>query len=109
MKLALVAAAVFLAASTGFDARGEGPPSFLPQTRWNQLSPEAKEKALENYRTYRSLSPEERGRLDEGYQRWKKLSSDDKKKLRDRFRRYQQLSEEERERVRDRIKGKRRD
>ena len=58
---------------------------LLAQVRWNELSPDQKDRALKNYRKYKSLSPEKRGRVDEGYKRWKGMSDDDKRRVRDRY------------------------
>ncbi|MGH7804830.1 MAG: DUF3106 domain-containing protein, partial [Candidatus Binatia bacterium] len=55
------------------------------QYRWNDLSPDQKDRALKNYRKYKSLSPEDRGRVDDGYKRWKGMSDDDKRRIRDRY------------------------
>ena len=57
------------------------------QVRWNELSPDQKDRALKNYRKYKSLSPEQRGRVDDGYKRWKGMSDDDKRRIRDRYER----------------------
>ena len=60
---------------------------LLAQVRWNELSPDQKDRALKNYRKYKSLSPEQRGRVDDGYKRWKGMSDDDKRRIRDRYER----------------------
>lgn len=60
---------------------------LLAQVRWNELSPDQKDRALKNYHKYKSLSPEDRGRVDKGYKRWKGMSDDDKRRVRDRYER----------------------
>jgi hypothetical protein len=88
MKLALAALvgvmALGAARPAAADLRGL---DLLAQVRWNELSPDQKDRALKNYRKYKSLSPEQRGRVDDGYKRWKGMSDDDKRRIRDRYER----------------------
>ena len=89
MKLAIAAlvgvmAALGVARPASADLLGF---DLAAQVRWNELSPDQKDRALKNYRKYKSLSPEQRGRVDDGYKRWKGMSDDDKRRIRDRYER----------------------
>lgn len=100
MKAAPGAAMLLLAAIAASPALAGEPLSVLAQSRWSELPPDVKERALQNYRVYQNLTPEERGKVENEYRRWQEMSAEDKKEFRDRHRRYQSLSREERERLR---------
>lgn len=104
MKTAVVAAGAFLALALPSLALADGLVTRLAQSRWSDLPPDVKERALENYRAFQNLTPEERGKVESDYRRWQEMSAEDKREYRERFRRYQSLSKEERER----LKAKRR-
>ena len=56
---------------------------FQLAQRWEELSPDDRERALRNYRRYQELPAEKRKDVDKSYEKWKSLPNTD----RDRYRR----------------------
>jgi hypothetical protein len=56
--------------------------------RWEDLTHDQQERALQNYRHYRELPPEKRKDVERRYERWKNLPSGDKDRYRRKFQDY---------------------
>lgn len=66
-------------------ANAGGFPLRLAQ-RWDELSPEQKSRAMENYQRHKRLSPEKQRDVEQHYRRWQNLPSTEKDRIRQRYR-----------------------
>jgi hypothetical protein len=52
---------------------------------FEELTPEEKQRIIENYRKYKNLPPPERKKLKKHYKKWKKMSPQEQKNLKKRY------------------------
>jgi hypothetical protein len=64
---------------------------------WQDLSPQERARALENYKRFQKLPPERRQNLEEKYHRWLELPDEEKDRLRRNYDRYRKMNSDEKE------------
>ena len=55
--------------------------------RWEDLTPEQRKRAAENYRKHKNRSAKERESVEKRYQRWRDMPANDRNRVKDEFRR----------------------
>lgn len=83
------------------------PSSYAPpqQRKFSDLSPQEKQKVLENYRRQQNLTPAQRQELQERYQTWKNLTPAQKDHIRnDVLPKWRQMPLERRQAIRQRLR-----
>lgn len=82
---------------------------LLQVQRWEDLSPEQRSRALENYQHFQRLPERDRARIEQRYQRWQGLDPGEQERIRRSYDRYQQMTPDEKrnfaERYQQRSKG----
>jgi hypothetical protein len=58
---------------------------FEVAQRWEELSPDDRERAMENYRRYKELPREKQEDVDRRYERWKSLPNTDRERIRRKY------------------------
>ena len=71
------------------------PPRFVQN--WQELSPQERARALENYRRFQKLSPERQRSIEERYQRWTELPDEEKERVRRNYDRFRKMDSDEKE------------
>lgn len=64
---------------------------------WQDLSPQDRARALENYKRFQKLPPERRQNLEEKYNHWLELPNEEKERLRRNYDRYRKMNSDEKE------------
>lgn len=64
---------------------------------WQDLSPQERARALENYKRFQKLPPERRQNLEEKYNHWLELPDEEKDRLRRNYDRYRKMDSDEKE------------
>jgi Protein of unknown function (DUF3106) len=115
MLLAVASAAAVAGKPTVASDKPAAPQSRNPIDRWNQMSPEERERELaklpperarqirERIRRYNQLPPREKQALREGYQKFAQLSPERQEVVRQRMRDFRQLPQSRRQLVRREI------
>ena len=63
---------------------------------WDDLSPDQRNRALENYQRYKKLPKERRRSLDESYERWRGMDPNSRERVRKNYESYRQLDKQQR-------------
>jgi hypothetical protein len=71
-------------------------PELIAQS-WDELSPQERSRALENYRRFQKLPPEKKQSLEEQYNRWMQLPSKEQERIRRNYNRYRGMNSDEKE------------
>jgi hypothetical protein len=83
-------------------------PQFLERKkRWENLSPEQKEKARAAYVKFKSLPPERQVQVRENFRRWQSLPPERRSQIRARFSKWRKLSPARRNVIRKRFQRER--
>lgn len=64
---------------------------------WQDLSPQERARALENYRRFQKLPEERRHNLEEQYHRWTELPDTEKERVRRNYDRFRKMDSDEKE------------
>src|SRR5215813_13059255 len=64
---------------------------------WQDLSPQERERALENYRRFQKLPPARQKTLEEQYHRWTELPDEEKDRVRRNYDRFRKMNSDEKE------------
>ncbi len=64
---------------------------------WQDLSPQDRARALENYKRFQKLPPERRQNLEEKYNHWLELPDEEKDRLRRNYDRYRKMDSDQKE------------
>jgi hypothetical protein len=64
---------------------------------WQDLSPQERTRALENYRRFQKLPPERQRNLEEQYHRWTELPDSEKDRVRRNYDRFRKMDSDEKE------------
>jgi hypothetical protein len=64
---------------------------------WQDLSPQERARALENYKRFQKLPPQRRQNLEEKYNHWLELPDEEKDRLRRNYDRYRKMNSDEKE------------
>jgi len=75
-------------------AASPGPVLELAQ-RWEDLSPDQRSRALQNYQRFQKLPERDRERMEQRYQHWQGLDPGEQARIRRNYDRYQQMSPDE--------------
>jgi hypothetical protein len=82
---------------------------YLRVQRWEDLSPEQRSRALQNYQHFQRLPERDRARIEQRYQRWQGLDPGEQERIRRSYDRYRQMTPDEKrsfvERYQQRSKG----
>ncbi len=69
--------------------QAKGPASHVEMLAgWDDLTPQQRDRALRNYRTYMDLPAEKRRDVDQRYEKWKRLPQNDQDRFRQKHDRY---------------------
>ena len=71
------------------------PPRFAQ--RWEDLSPQDRDRAMRNYQRYKKLPEDQRRQLDQSYERWRGMNPGDRDRVRRNYQSYRQLDRQQRE------------
>jgi hypothetical protein len=71
------------------------PPRFAQ--RWEDLSPQDRDRAMRNYQRYKKLPEDQRRQLDQSYERWRGMNPGDRDRVRRNYQSYRQLDRKQRE------------
>lgn len=74
----------------------ETPPTLELAQRWEELSPDQRQRALQNFNRFQKLTDKSRERVERQYQRWQGLEPHEQDKIRRTYDRYRQMSPDER-------------
>jgi len=83
--------------SASFASSVPGSASLRVAQSWDELSPQERTRALENYRRFKKLPPERRQDLEERYHRWRELPNDEKARIQRNYRRYRKMDSDQKE------------
>ena len=64
---------------------------------WDDLSPQERARALENYKRFKKLPPERRQNLEERYNRWRELPNEEKDRIQRNYQRYRKMDSDQKE------------
>ena len=64
---------------------------------WDELSPQERDRALENYKRFKKLRPERRQNLEEQYNRWMELPNEEKDRIQRNYNRYRKMDSDQKE------------
>lgn len=64
---------------------------------WQELSPQERARALENYRRFQKLPPERQRSIEERYHRWTELPDEEKERVRRNYDRFRKMDSDEKE------------
>jgi hypothetical protein len=70
--------------------------AIWPVQGWEELDPEQRRRALENYQRYQKLPKDRQREIDQSWQRWRGMDSREKKRVRRNYESYRQLDREQR-------------
>lgn len=100
LALVLVLVLVALPARAQKESRTQGAPQA-----WQTLSPERRERILENYRRYQGMDPARRRRLQERFKLFLRLPKEKRDGLIRRWQGFRSLSPDQRQSLRERWQG----
>jgi hypothetical protein len=64
---------------------------------WQDLSPQERARALENYRRFKRLPPDKQRNLEEKYNRWMQLPDEERDRIRRNYDRYRKMDSDQKE------------
>lgn len=64
---------------------------------WQDLSPQERSRALENYRRFQKLPPERQRNLEDQYNRWMQLPNEEQERIRRNYDRYRKMDSDQKE------------
>ena|SRR6266404_5714049 len=64
---------------------------------WQELSPQERARALENYRRFQKLPPERQHNLEERYQHWTEMPDEEKERVRRNYDRFRKMDSDQKE------------
>jgi uncharacterized membrane protein len=73
--------------------------------RWNNLTPEQKDRLRKRYKWWKSLSPEKKAKIRE---RYRQMSPEQRRRLREKLKRWQNLSPERKKQLREQYRKRHR-
>jgi hypothetical protein len=90
-------AAVALVAAFGLVSVGAAQAGSMRFAQnWDDLSPDQRNRALENYQRYKKLPPDRRRSLDKSYERWRGMDPNSRERVRRNYESYRQLDKQQR-------------
>ncbi|HXG19612.1 MAG TPA: DUF3106 domain-containing protein [Methylomirabilota bacterium] len=69
----------------------------LIEQNWQDLSPQERARALENYKRFKRLPPEKQRTLEEKYNRWMQLPDEERDRIRRNYDRYRRMDSDQKE------------
>lgn len=63
---------------------------------WEDLNPEQRRRALENYERYQKLPKDQQREIDQSWKRWRGMDSQEKSRVRQNYESYRQLDKQQR-------------
>ena len=63
---------------------------------WQELSPDERQRALENLQRYNNLPESSRQRMDRSYENWQKLDPNERERVQRNYERYRQMTPDQR-------------
>jgi hypothetical protein len=89
--------AVAVIAVVGVSSVGAAQPGSMRFAQnWDDLSPDQRNRALENYQRYKKLPEEKRRSLDRSYDRWRGMDPRNQERVRRNYESYRQLDKQQR-------------
>jgi len=76
------------------DARPRGDDRLA--RNWQELSPDERQRALENLQRYNNLPESSRQRMDRSYENWQKLDPNERERVQRNYERYRQMTPDQR-------------
>jgi Protein of unknown function (DUF3106) len=64
---------------------------------WDDLSPQERARALENYKRFKKLPPERRQDLEKKYNQWMQLPEEEKNRIQKNYNRYRKMDSDQKE------------
>jgi hypothetical protein len=102
-SIARLAGAVLLVLTmsvTAFAARPFAPRPWTDGNQlalnWQEMSPDQRQRALENYQRYNNLPESSRRRMDQSYENWQKLDPTERDRVQQNYQKYRQMTPDQR-------------
>ena len=100
LRVATALLALLLAAGSPAPSAAEG--AIRRAQGWEELNPEQRRRALENYERYQKLPKDEQREIDQSWKRWRGMDSQAKSRVRQNYASYRQLDKQQRKDFGDR-------
>ena len=67
-----------------------------PIQSWEQLDPEQRRRAIENYQRYQKLPKDQQREIDRSWKRWRGMDKQEKNRVRENYESYRRLDKQQR-------------
>jgi hypothetical protein len=94
-----------LLAPSGAHTRPWKSPGIQLTQKWDDLSPDQRQKALKNYQRYKQLPEQDRRSIERSYESWRGMKPSERDQIRQKYNTYRQMSPAQRRELDQRYQG----